>query len=280
VGEIHRAEDAVFRSSRGNGTQLPLSERTGLGTVDARFVSESNPFSINQRRSAGQDDILIATPVVRHASGKSAADLRSIDVLHDFTVPQFQAMNMAPARHLCLVHPPKPGRRRLANSCAARPLRDAGHRGGRDECRSGVKKALPTSRRPSPGRRRSRAGAPLFAVFASCHGAQAEGNPGINAPKRSGQQDWYLRRQLKNFKDGARGVHDKDVYGKMMAPMAATLPDDAAINNVVAYIKTLPDTPAPPTVKGDAKEGHGPYVNCAAVTVPTGRAFRPRRPRG
>ena len=42
----------------------------------------------------------------------------------------------------------------------------------------------------------------------------------------------------------------------MMAPMAATLTDDAAINNVVAYIKTLPDTPAPATVKGNAKNGH------------------------
>ena len=35
----------------------------------------------------------------------------------------------------------------------------------------------------------------------------------------------------------------------MMAPMAATLGDDAAIDNVVAYIKTLPDNPAPATVK-------------------------------
>ncbi len=33
-----------------------------------------------------------------------------------------------------------------------------------------------------------------------------------------------------------------------MAPMAMTLADDAAVNNVVAYIKTLPDNPAPPTL--------------------------------
>ena len=33
----------------------------------------------------------------------------------------------------------------------------------------------------------------------------------------------------------------------MMAPMAATLADDAAIANVSAYIKTLPDNPAPAT---------------------------------
>ena len=49
-----------------------------------------------------------------------------------------------------------------------------------------------------------------------------------------------------------------------MAPMAATLPDDAAINNVVAYIKTLPDTPAPATVKGNVKDGEDTYVTCGA----------------
>ena len=54
---------------------------------------------------------------------------------------------------------------------------------------------------------------------------------------------------IENFKNGARGTDDKDVFGKMMAPMAATLADDAAIANVSAYIKTLPDKPAPATVK-------------------------------
>ena len=49
------------------------------------------------------------------------------------------------------------------------------------------------------------AGAPLFAVCAACHGAQAEGNPVLNAPKLSGQQDWYLQRQLQHFKSGALG---------------------------------------------------------------------------
>ena len=41
------------------------------------------------------------------------------------------------------------------------------------------------------------------------------------------------------------------MFGKMMAPMAATLADDAAIANVVAYIATLPDAPAAATIKGD-----------------------------
>src|SRR3989442_13192451 len=105
------------------------------------------------------------------------------------------------------------------------------------------------------------AGKPLYAVCAACHGLQAEGNPAMNAPKLSGQGDWYLKRQLKYFKSGARGTHEKDVFGKMMAPMAATLSNDAAIDNVIAYIKTLPDNPASITMKGIATNGRKPHVS-------------------
>ena len=58
------------------------------------------------------------------------------------------------------------------------------------------------------------AGKPLYAVCAACHGLQAEGNPALHAPKLSGQGDWYLKRQLKYFKNGARGTHDKDEIGR------------------------------------------------------------------
>ena len=79
-------------------------------------------------------------------------------------------------------------------------------------------------------------------------------------------------------------ANDKDTYGKMMAPMAATLPDDAALNNVVAYIKTLPDSPAPATVKGNAKDGHGPYRKLAACHGAQGQGIKatnaPRPSRG
>jgi cytochrome c oxidase subunit 2 len=90
----------------------------------------------------------------------------------------------------------------------------------------------------------------------------------------SGQQGWYLKRQLKNFKDGARGAHEKDVFGKMMAPMAATLADDSAIDNVVAYIKTLADNPAAATVKGNVKNGQDPYVTCAACHGADGQGIQ------
>ena len=108
------------------------------------------------------------------------------------------------------------------------------------------------------------AGKALYAVCAACHGANGEGNLALNAPKLSGQGAWYLARQLRQFKQGARGTHDKDVYGKMMAPMAATLADDKAVADVAAYIASLPDTPAAPTIKGDADTGRQRFATCAA----------------
>lgn len=82
-------------------------------------------------------------------------------------------------------------------------------------------------------------GKTLFATCVACHGGGAEGNKALNAPRLAGQEDWYLVRQLKNFKDGIRGADPNDIYGQQMAPMAQLLPDDQAIADVVAYIETL-----------------------------------------
>ena len=82
-------------------------------------------------------------------------------------------------------------------------------------------------------------GKTLFATCGACHGANAEGMEALNAPKLAGQEAWYLVRQLENFKNGVRGASPKDTYGMQMAPMAQTLPDAQAIQDVVAYIGTL-----------------------------------------
>lgn len=82
-------------------------------------------------------------------------------------------------------------------------------------------------------------GKAAYVVCGSCHGQKAEGIVAMNAPRLAGQNDWYLVTQLKNYKAGIRGQHPKDVFGKQMAPMANMLTDDAAINNVVAYINSL-----------------------------------------
>ena len=82
-------------------------------------------------------------------------------------------------------------------------------------------------------------GKTLYATCGACHGANAEGMQALNAPSLSGLEDWYLVRQLQNFKNGVRGTNPRDTYGMQMAPMAQTLPDDQAMEDVAAYIKTL-----------------------------------------
>ena len=83
------------------------------------------------------------------------------------------------------------------------------------------------------------AGEAAYAICASCHGANGEGNKALNSPALAGQNDWYIVRQLYNFKNGIRGADPKDSYGQQMRPMAMTLPNDIAINNIAAYISTL-----------------------------------------
>lgn len=76
-------------------------------------------------------------------------------------------------------------------------------------------------------------------ICGSCHGPGATGIAELNTPKLIGMNDWYLNRQLMNFKNGIRGAHKDDAYGSQMVSMVATLKDDQAILDVIAYIQTL-----------------------------------------
>jgi cytochrome c oxidase subunit 2 len=51
--------------------------------------------------------------------------------------------------------------------------------------------------------------------------------------------DWYLERQLRNFKSGRRGSHPEDLYGDQMNTVANVLVGENAIKDVIAYIDTL-----------------------------------------
>ena len=69
-----------------------------LGTSNTRLVSDDNPFGLNPNDPNGQDDILIEGDALHLPLGKPLKVLlRSIDVLHDFYVPQFRAkMDLVP----------------------------------------------------------------------------------------------------------------------------------------------------------------------------------------
>ena len=79
----------------------------------------------------------------------------------------------------------------------------------------------------------------LYATCIACHGQNGEGNKALNAPRLTGQHDWYLARQLRYFKSGIRGAHPEDIYGAQMPPMLGQLQDEQAIEDVVSYINTL-----------------------------------------
>jgi len=82
-------------------------------------------------------------------------------------------------------------------------------------------------------------GRQLYQSCSACHGAHGEGNATLQAPALAARSDWYLVTQLRNYKLGLRGVDERDTLGAQMRAVSSTLPDDKAINDVVAYINTF-----------------------------------------
>jgi cytochrome c oxidase subunit 2 len=100
--------------------------------------------------------------------------------------------------------------------------------------------ALSVTAAPSTVKGDVNKGKATFALCASCHGANGQGNATLQAPRLAGMSDWYVLRQLESFRAGQRGNGASDSPGVRMRAMATSLPDDAAVHNVVAYIATLP----------------------------------------
>lgn len=69
-----------------------------LGTTDVRHISADNPFGVNPGDPNGQDDVLIEGDDLHLPIDRTVKVLlRSIDVLHDFYVPEFRAkMDLVP----------------------------------------------------------------------------------------------------------------------------------------------------------------------------------------
>lgn len=86
-------------------------------------------------------------------------------------------------------------------------------------------------------------GEQLFAPCVECHGARASGNEERGAPPLTGLDDWYVVTQLSNFRAGIRGTAPADTTGATMRPMAMGLPDEQAMRDVAAYVRTLREAP-------------------------------------
>ena len=240
-----------------------------LGSSSSALVNIDNPLGVDPADPNGQDDLIVMSNVMHLPIDKPVKMLlRSKDVLHDFAVAEFRVkMDLVPGLVTYLwLTPTRTG----TFDILCEELCGLGHFAMRgrvvvdtqedyDTWRDG----LMTFKEMSA----IKAGDPLigqatYPVCAACHGSQGEGIVALNSPKLSGQESWYLETQLRNFKNGVRGAHEDDVYGKQMAPMAAVLADEAAIRNMAAYISTLPEHSVDTSLSGDVERGQHLYQTC------------------
>lgn len=82
-------------------------------------------------------------------------------------------------------------------------------------------------------------GAAHYTSCGACHGSEAQGNYALQAPRLAGQDDWYMKRQLENFRKGVRGTHEQDNYGHQMVLMARSLQNEQSIDDLLAYLGSL-----------------------------------------
>lgn len=112
----------------------------------------------------------------------------------------------------------------------------------------------------------------LFANYcAPCHGDQGHGRQELGAPAIAGLPDYYVERQLYNYRNGVRGNHIDDAEGLRMRPMSMTLANDADIARVVDYVSKLPSMDQSATLAGDAEKGKALYAPCGACHGPEGK---------
>ncbi len=85
-----------------------------------------------------------------------------------------------------------------------------------------------------------------------------EGHASEFSPKLSGQEDWYLARQLDNFRNDLRGNHDSERWAKQMNFHIKDFAP-AQLDAFVSYIVTLDDDPAEITIAADTTRGKELY---------------------
>ncbi len=252
-----------------------------FGEVDAERITADNPFGIDPADPNSADDVLVMNPEAHIPINRPIKFLlRSKDVLHNLTVAQFRVkMDLVPGMNTFMwLTPTELGRFEIL----CEELCGIAHHTMRGavvvaedadfETWLALQPTFAETQQQITGN--ATVGAAQYAVCAACHGQQGEGLVALNAPKLTGQSAWYMRRQILAYKNGLRGTHADDIYGKQMAPMAMTLADDQAIENVIAHIQTLPDTPAPTTIEGDVDNGERLYAVCGYCHAKDGSGLR------
>jgi cytochrome c oxidase subunit 2 len=242
-----------------------------LGEVDARYIGPNNSFGMNNDDPAGLDDVLVSTNELHLPLDRPVKVLlRSKDVLHDFAVPQFRVkMDLVPGMvtYVWFI-PTRTGKFDILcmELCGIAHYTMRGYVvvDEQDDYEDWLARQQTWRDIQSIPAGDPVIGKNSFVLCASCHGQQGEGIMAMNAPSLAGLPPWYIERQLKYYKEGIRGTHEKDQFGQQMAPMANMLADDAAIRNVTAYLETLQPTPAQSTLAGDPIKGASHYNTCGA----------------
>jgi cytochrome c oxidase subunit 2 len=240
-----------------------------MGAIDPALIGPDNPFGMDPGDPRGQDDVLVPGAELHLPLNEPVKVLlRSKDVLHNFTVPQFRVkMDLVPGMVTYLwLTPTRTG----SYEILCEELCGTGHfvMRGRVVVDDNASYQTWLASQPTYSQVVARpvasvaAGQAAFAVCAACHGVNAEGNQALNAPKLAGLPSWYLTRQLWKFKDGIRGGAPGDAIAAQMNAIAAPL-DGTTIDNVAAYIATLPEGHSGGTVQGDPERGASLYTTCA-----------------
>jgi cytochrome c oxidase subunit 2 len=278
---VHVPEDAWEFEAIGEQWQwtfrLP-GEDGKLGTSNARLVTIDNPLGVNPDDPTGQDDIVVLRGEVHIPIDKPVKVLlRSKDVLHDFAVPQFRVkMDLVPGLVTYLWFTPT---RTGAFEILCEELCGVGHFTMRGrvivdteaDYQQWLASQMTFKDTQEVAQGDISMGETLYAVCATCHGAKGEGNEALNSPRLAGQHSWYLRRQIQNFKLGIRGAHKDDEYGQQMAPMAAILVNEKAINDVSHFISTLPNHVSTNTTGSNVSRGEKLYQTCGICHGATGK---------
>lgn len=72
----------------------------------------------------------------------------------------------------------------------------------------------------------------------ACHGDSAQGLKEANTGSLAILEDWYLLTQLRNYKSGRRGYHEKDIEGQAMRALVTPL-SDQNLKDIVEYISYI-----------------------------------------
>jgi len=125
---------------------------------------------------------------------------------------------------------------------------------------------------PAPNADADARGEQLYRNCSICHGPDGQGIPLQLAPALSNLSEKYIVEQLKKYKAGVRGAHEKDVAGLRMLPMSRTLLTEEDMQAVASHIVSLGSSPIEATLEGgDPAKGQVTYQTCLACHGPDGK---------